>query len=146
MVNVMPIVKGLAVQGIVRGLSSPPSTPAGLGLILVSVVPAGVGLGFLSYSEFLFLQTHYTPDLAAFLTALTALAISVALGFGGYHALKKRKSRAQHLDKELIESIHSLIENITNDIEDPIRENPAMAVLLASVAGFIAGDHLPGRA
>jgi len=142
MVNFMPLIKGLAVEGVMRGLSSPPSTPAGLGLMLVSVVPAGVGIAFLGYSEFLFLQEFYSPEFASLLTAFTALTLSGILGWTGYHTFKREKSRPHSHNNEIISAIHSFIEDIAEDLEDPIRENPKVAVLLASIAGFVAADQI----
>lgn len=86
------------------------------------------------------LVTRIMPYEAALLTSAAAfLAAGVAMIASGVMARRKRRHSALHVTGN---SLLSLLEEATAGIEGPIAENPRMSVMLASLAGYMAGDRL----
>lgn len=116
------------------------------------------GVGFAALSALLFIMalifavislhgwllTYYLPPVAALIVAGVVLGFSLITGAIGYMFLKSRaKPGSPH---EAGDDVTKLLGDVTalveEELSESVRENPKTAVLLASLAGFVAGEHL----
>lgn len=104
-------------------------------VLCISSVIAVLGLGFVVWSSYLYLETIYTPYVAALISGAAAIVIAlllVLLGalFAGYfrgRASAKSTSSAPQIGR-------------FPDPEALIKQYPLESGLVAAVAGFIAGS------
>ena len=100
---------------------------------------AGVFLSILALERFF--EARYPLDTATLLSAAIVLTISflILLATDGFRNRRVPPPDVKHHEFE--KSLHTLLESIYNELEGPVRESPKMAVLLASLAGFIAAQR-----
>lgn len=96
----------------------------------------GVILSILGLEQFL--ETHYSPDVAAFLAAATAFTVALLVALT--QRLKKsfRRHAIRKAGNEIEKNLSRFFETLEEGIHEPIRDNPKMAVLIAALAGFAA--------
>ncbi len=141
----MPVIKQLLIEGVMSSRSPilPKVNATGISLIGLSGVLAVIGIAFLMISEYFRLKAVYMPDAAALITAGTAVFMSIFCGLIGMAVMKREKDRhiAHTPPQDIAKTISALVDSLGEELEQPIRENPKTAVMLASLAGFVAGDR-----
>ena len=86
------------------------------------------------------LLTQILPHEAALLTSAAAfLAAGLVMVASGIAAKRRKARKPLHAAGH---SLMSLLEEATEGLEGPIAENPRLSVMLASLAGYVAGDRL----
>jgi len=128
----------LAVALIGKGLLSRRKSRVDEGLTVISILLCGAGIVLCILALERFLETLYRPDIAAILTAaavfstalLAVLAKQVRNTYGR-HAIKNAGS-------DIEKSLRGMVEPVLQEINEPIRDNPKMAILIAAIAGFAA--------
>lgn len=107
-----------------------------LALLAILLCGAGVFLSILGLTRFL--ETLYRPDMAAVLAAVCVFAFAALATLikrikdtYGQHTLK-------HAGSDIEKSLRGVIETIHEEVNEPIRDNPKMAILIAAIAGFAA--------
>ena len=113
---------------------------AGQFIFSLSIAFLIVGLVLLIYGAYSWLSIQYSDDIAAGITGLISLALSVILvsvlfAVNRYHQIRMRKVRERITDK-----IKSSLSTLENELSDPIRENPKTALIVASLLGFLVED------
>jgi hypothetical protein len=141
----MPVIKQLLIEGVMSSRSPilPKVSAAGISLMGLSGALAIIGIAFVMVSEYFWLKAMYMPDMAALFTAGTAVFLSLFFGLIGMAIMKQGKDRhAVHTPpQDIAKTIGALVDSLGEELEQPIRENPKTAVMLASLAGFVAGDR-----
>lgn len=100
---------------------------------------AGVFLSVLALTRFF--DMRYAADMAAL---ISAVAVFLAAFLAASISRRYRREKTSGLNAardELGKNIHSLIQGICSELDEPIRENPKTAMLLASLAGFLTARH-----
>lgn len=143
MTSFTPIIKQLMVDGLMNVRALPKFNTKGIMMIWFAAVWAVLGSGFLLYAGFLYLQTRYTPDMAALIMAAAAMVFSVLVAFAGVQTMKRhpRSHHAHPPGADMAQMVNQLIDTIGDELEEPIRDNPKTALMVASLAGFLAGNH-----
>jgi hypothetical protein len=141
MAYLIPLIQQMLISIMTGSRSSPRFVLAEVVLIAISVVLTCTGLIFGLHAENLWLETKYTPEIAALATGVTAIAFAL-VSFGMGKSMGEAKKR-DYVDTtpDIGNTIKQVIEAIGEELEDPIRDNPKTAVALASLAGFVAGEH-----
>lgn len=114
------------------------------GLLAVAMIGSVIALIFLTSAMYMTLADIYSPQIGALITGCVMALFSFACLF-----IANRKENAQRLklsrsslplvnDNQMLETI----QNVIAEVEQPIKDNPTTAVLLASIAGFLAADRL----
>lgn len=120
---------------------SPKRSPASPAFIVAGIL-ALAGAGFLIVAGYEWLSVNYDEQTARVGAGLLSLVLALVIATCAYavHVYKLRKMQAYyHVVKNNLESaIHA----VTDELEEPIRENPKTAVLMAGVAGFVAAEKL----
>jgi len=106
----------------------------------LSVLLGCTGLFLLILSLERFFEERYPLDLAALFSGGVVLAVAALMGLLVYNHQQK-KILAASTSHELESNLHSLLKSIYTELEIPIQENPKMAVLVATIAGFISAQH-----
>lgn len=145
----VPVVAQMVIEGITKG--SRPILPhlniTGLilsGLAVLTIILAGV---FALMSLFIYLQAYVDAVNAALMIAAGLAVVSGLLALAGKGSIKRygyvtyhRAASRSSPVSDLAQTVKDLIDGVTTELEEPIRENPKTAIALASLAGYLAGD------
>lgn len=137
------VAKQIVVDGIVNIAARKSRTiPASLGFYALAGGIGIIGVVFLSIAIYGVLLDSFTMPVAATITGLGILALAgllVLIGKKAAGELDKRHFRqeAQHVDVV----VSQLMDAVIGEIEDPVRENPKMAMALAGLAGLMVGGR-----
>lgn len=102
---------------------------------------AGCFLSILGLERFL--EAHFRPDMAAFLTSAAVFTAALLAALAkrlkntyGRHAVKNARN-------DIEKNLRGIVGTLEEEMNEPIRDNPKMAVLIAALAGFAAtqGRH-----
>lgn len=93
----------------------------------------------LIYAAYIWFNATYSPDVAAALTACVTLLIAVVYAASAFAVVHFKYVKMKLMALEVKSQILDLIEYACEELEEPIQENPALAVSMASVAGYAAG-------
>lgn len=120
---------------------SPRGNPASPLVVLAGVL-AVIAIGFLMMAGYDWLTTRYDLQTArlymgGFTFLLAALA---ALAAAAVHSYRQRKIRAYY---EIVkDNFQHVLALVSDEMEEPIRENPKTAMLIAGLAGYIAAEKI----
>lgn len=112
------------------------------GLVVLAAISGVIAVTFLTAALYMGLNTLYAAPVSALLTGL-----GVGLVSAGCLYISSRRDRKTEMDVRLGQQVTGAelarsLDGLLGEIETPIRENPAIAVLLASLAGFMTADRL----
>ncbi len=144
----MAVIQPMITQMVLNSLLSRPSRTPGMRkaeicLLAVCGMFSVVGTVFLFMSLHAFALVYYVPWVAAAITGGTALVVGLccAVVAGNMEAARKAL-KPQHSIEDTGEALLAALGQATQGLEKPISENPRTSVLLASLAGYLAGDKL----
>lgn len=144
--SVAPIVRDILIKGFLAGsaVKTAKKTTAGWGLYALAGGVGCVGFVFFAIAGYGFLLQDYPMHIAAAITGSVILLISIAIGLFGYYGMKKKKiiKKSTFTDGGMAETIESTFKSFLEGFEEPVKDNPKMALLMAALAGFAAGDKL----
>jgi hypothetical protein len=124
-------------------IKSARKTSVGIAYYAVAGGIAFIGAAFLGFSLFEFALPILGTMTASVMTGAVFLFLSGMVGVAGHYAMKGKKPLKKGFSEEsFIDGVEKTIKSMMETIEDPVRENPAIAVLLAAVAGYAAGDSV----
>lgn len=125
-----------------KGFSPSGKTGAGMSFLTLSGLLLLVAVGFFVYAAHLWFAKTYEPEVAFAMTGgvIVFFALLSALGAYGVHAYKKQK--AEIIKKEILHKMEDFFEAANDELGEPIQDNPKTSMLIASLAGFAAGERL----
>lgn len=142
-----PVLKQLMLDGIMNSPAMPRMphiTLAGVLFLWFAGVMIVMSVGFTLFAEYIYLTAIYNPATAAIGVACTGLVIAMLSAATGMLAMDKKtdKRPVQNTgpQPDIAKTLTGLIDSLAEEMEDPIRENPKTAIMIASLAGFLAGD------
>ncbi len=100
------------------------------------------GSGFLVTAGYDWLVTHYDLQTARLVIGALILSLGIIIAAVVYGVYDKKRRQLQNYYGMLKDNIHSALEVVGEELEEPIRENPKTAVMIASLAGYIAAEKL----
>jgi hypothetical protein len=115
--------------------------PAGIAFILATAF-ALAGAGFILVAGYDWLQTRYDIQTARLYMGGFSLGFALIIGAIAFmiHLYKREKVKAYyHVVRDNIENAMHMV---GDELEEPIRENPKTAMLMAGLAGYIAAEKL----
>ena len=142
--NISPIVKQLLINGLITH-SAAKGVKRGstwAGVIVLAGGIAFVGLFFLSYASYGFLLDYFTVAGAAGIVGGALMLLSALTAGIGYMAYKGKFEKAASKNDGLLDTIESTLQSALSGFDEPIKDNPKTALLMAALAGFAAGDRL----
>jgi hypothetical protein len=143
-----PLVRELLLKGLVAGTAVRQAKKTSVGAIYYGLA-GGVGLlafVYFSIAGYALLQESFTTPAAAAITGGVILLISATIAlFGNYHLNKKKLVKKPSMDGSFLDTVEGTIKSLLDGFEEPIRDNPKAALIMAALAGFAAGDKLGDR-
>ena len=102
-----------------------------------------LGLVYLSIAALGLLQTMFDmPASAAILAFALIIAGGLVMLSAGYFRNKKKPPSKPSFDNGFLEGLEQSVKSMIDGLEEPVRDNPKIALLLAALAGFAAGDQI----
>lgn len=139
-----PLVRELLVNGLMAGTAvrTAKKTSVGVAYYATAGAIALIACVFFAIAGYGLLLESFTMPVAAAITGAFILVIAGAVGLTGYLSLNKKPIRKPNLDGSFIDSIESTAKSLLAGFEEPVKDNPKMALLLAALAGFAAADQI----
>ncbi len=144
-----PLVKELLINGLMAGtaLKTAKTKSASMGYTALAGGIAALGFVFLSIAAHALLVQYMPMPAAAATVGGAILLIALAVGvFGHYRTRTKKIIKKPIMEGNFIDNVENAIKSMADGFEGPVQDNPKMALLLAALAGFAAGDQLGDRA
>ena len=137
----MRAIEQIVLSMLMQDSSKPKRNPASAALAIAGIFGL-VGAGFLIAAGYDWLLTQHGLQTARLYTGgiCVTLAVMAAAAAGAFYSYKRAKAETYYL--VLRENIQSAIAMVGEELEEPIRENPKTARLVASLAGYIAAEKL----
>ncbi len=137
-----PVVMQLLMNGINR-----PSTPilpskTGMALTALSVFLGCTGIVYMLIAFHEIILADYSPLIAALGTGALALLLAAFSAATACHLDDIRKAKSRMMHDNTKNSLLEAIEAATQGLQEPIADHPRTSVILASLAGFMAGNKL----
>ncbi len=138
------IAKQIVVDGIANAATRKTrNTSAGYGLYALAGGIGIIGVVFLSIAIYGVLLNSFTMPVAASITGFGILILSGLLVLVGKNITGKMDSKRLREEAQQVDVLVSqVIDGLMEEIEDPVRENPKMAMALAGLAGLMVGGRL----
>lgn len=143
MPHLLPLIQGFILDRVLHSnalLSR--RSKAGLVLMGLSALCVFVALIFLIIALHNYLETRYTADMAALITAGFVAGLAAIFALLGFSALNQRHSRLETVKQELTDNLAALFEAVGEELDDPVRNHPKTALAAAALAGFFVANKL----
>ncbi|MFA5593531.1 MAG: phage holin family protein [Micavibrio sp.] len=140
-----PLIRELLVNGLMAGtaMQKAKKTTAGIGYYGLAGVVAFIGMLFFAVAGFSWLLAYYSMPIAAVATGATLMLIACAVcGWGHYRIRSKKHFKKPAANAGFIDNVENTVKTMLDGFEEPVKDNPKMALLLAALAGFAAGDQI----
>lgn len=111
------------------------------GLTALSILLGVAGISLLILSLDRFLEKIYPADMAALILAGVVLTAAFLAAMLACRYRRQKISNIGAARRELGNNIRSLVGDVCKELDDPVRDNPKMAVILAAVAGFVTAQQ-----
>lgn len=138
------LAKQFVIDGIMHSATRQASARgAGMGLYAIAGGIGIIGVVFLAIAVYGLLLAELPMPLAAALTGLGIMILAIAIAGFGRHISTRTARENRHQESQKIEQLMTqLCDEVLTECEEPIRKNPKTALVLAGLAGLLAGDQL----
>lgn len=119
----------------------PRKSKADWALIGLSALLGSMGVFLAALGLDRFLEERYPPDLAAMITAGLLFAAAFVSAAVAYFLRRQRALKLAEERNEFGKNILSLLDEVCSELNEPVRESPKTAVMLAALAGFFVARH-----
>lgn len=110
-------------------------------LIGVTAALLLLGLGFMIYAAHLWVSKNHSEEMAALVTGGLLMALA-AFSIGGMSFLVSyTRRRVARVKDDITRSLTQIMDIAADELAEPVRDNPKTSVLIATLAGFIAGER-----
>lgn len=110
-------------------------------LIVFSVLLGGAGVFLFILGLERFLETIYSPDIAALISAAIIFVTAALAALIAYRFRHSKTTQFDTLRHSLGQNTHTLIKIICDELTDPVKKNPKTAIILAAIAGFLVTNY-----
>lgn len=115
---------------------------ARLGLSTLAGLLLAVALGFFIYASYIWMTSNYPPETAAIMAGGLTLLTSCICSLSAYAIAHYKRTRIKQMKQDMTKTMQNALEMADDELSQPIKDNPKTAILIASLAGFIAGEKL----
>lgn len=144
-----PLVKELLINGLMArtAVRTAKKTSASVGYYAAAGIVAGLALVFFSIAGYGLLLESYTMPVAAGLTGAVILSMAIIIAMVGNYRINRKQIKKPHIatSGSFVDNVENTIKSLIGGVEGPVKDNPTMALLMAALAGFAAGDQLGGN-
>lgn len=115
---------------------------AGLWLLALSGLLGVVSVVYAAIALHTYLLENYMPMTAALLTCLVCLGLAV-ISLTARDLLRRRSIKKQtEATPDIKNALLSALSSITQELEEPVAENPRTSIVLAGITGYMTGNRL----
>ncbi len=144
-----PLIRELLVNGLLAGAAvrtAKKSSSTAIFYVLAGSL-ALLSVVFFAIAGHALLLESYTVPMAGAITGGAILLIAAASGLTGYAVANKKKIARKNplAEHGFINNIEHTLKGVLENFEEPVKDNPKMALLIAALAGLAAGDQLSDR-
>lgn len=141
--KLLPVAEHLLMMGVLGGQVQPRKVDRAQQIIFgFAGVLTLVALLYLIVAVSYWLRAQYTPDVAALATAGIILCFALLVTAAGYAYAVIRKSKIDAVADEMKNKVMHVLETMSEEMEDPIRNYPKSSVAIATLAGYMVGNRL----
>jgi len=134
------LINGLITQSAARGVKRGSTW---LGYIVLAGGIALIGIVYFSIAGYGLLMQSFTAPAAASMVGGILFALSAIVALIGYYTVKRKAAhKVMPKPEGFMDSVENTLQGLMGGLEEPIRDNPKLAMLMAALAGFAAGDKL----
>ena len=139
-----PLVREILLKGLMAGTAVRQAKKTSVGVAYYAAAGgiALLGLVFLSIAGYGLLQESFSQPLAAAITGGVILLISVTVGLIGHYGRQAKKAVKKPASDGFLDNIEHTAKALLSGFEEPVKDNPTLAVILAAIAGFAAADQM----
>lgn len=143
MSKLLPVAEQLLMLGALGGQMKPRQSDRTQQIIFgFAGVLALVAFVYLIVALSYWLKQQYAPDVAALATAGVTLSFAILVAAAGYAVTVIRKNKVEAVTDELRDKVMQVIDAVSEEMEDPIRDHPKSSVAIATLAGYLVGNRL----
>jgi cytochrome c biogenesis protein CcdA len=139
MTSLIPIIQHLILGNMAERTTVPRFSSVKIILRTLSLILLLAGLFLAIYAEYMWLGIFLPSYLAALITSLTLIILSIGIGFFGGIFNHKKSEQSHSSPADISSLLTEILSSLDEDLESTIRANPKMAVILSSLGGFMAG-------
>lgn len=103
----------------------------------IAILLFGVGIFLSILGLARFLETLYRPDIAAIFTALIVFITAFFIILLKHLRNTCEKENLERAGNDIEKNLRKLVEAFYEELNEPIRDNPKMALLISALAGFL---------
>lgn len=141
-----PLIKEILIKGLMAGtaVQSAKKTSASVGYYAAAGVVGGLALVFFAIAGYGWLLESYSMPVAASITGCMIALLSIGIGVFGHYRVNRKPIKKPSIatDGSFLDNVENTLKSVLGGFEEPIKDNPKMALLMAALAGFAAGDHI----
>lgn len=97
---------------------------------------------FFGYAAHLWIADHYGMDAAIAALGVSALVLALICAFVAYALAWYRRKRIKALQDDVSDMLQAGLEMADEELSEYVRQNPKMATVIASLAGYVTGNQL----
>ncbi len=145
MERLLPIVKEAVVSGLIAQATHRDrrSDMAGIGLIIFAGVVFLLAVIFCAMAGYHWLAQQYSTPVSFSIIAGTLLVTSALFFVLGQKAMGHSQRNSTRRSREEISKLFDIVtDELSQDIAEPVKENPKTSLAAAAIAGFLAGDRI----
>lgn len=111
-------------------------------LVSIAGFLACVGLLLIMFAAHLWFDANFPPEQAWLLSGLSFLALSLVVVLISFCIALYKRRQITKVKDDVEEAIFDFVDTLDEEFSAQIRQNPKTAVIIAALAGYIAGDKL----
>ncbi len=147
--SMTPLVRDLLINGLMAGTAVKTAKKKSIGVAYYAMAGAigCLALVFFAIAGYGLLLESFTMPVAAAITGAVIAMLSIAVGTTGYVRMQKKKivKKPSFQEGGILDNIEGTVKSLLEGFEEPVKDNPKLALLVAALAGFAAGDQLGDR-
>lgn len=126
-----------AARGVKRGSTWLGHAALAGGIALIALI-------YFSIAGYSLLLESFEAPAAAAMVGGALLSIAGIIALTGYMSYKRVFDKPAAKNDGLLGSLESGLQSVMGGLQEPIKDNPALAMIVAALAGYAAGDRLGG--
>lgn len=138
------ILKSVAVETVAGAMSKRRLAFSGtaIGLWAASFIVFIASFGFAVSAFYLYLAQSMEPLMATMIVSAALFGLVIVLGVVATCLMNRQRNVQHESDEELKRVLMLLTQQGYDEIKEPIQDNPALALGVSALAGFIASRYL----
>jgi hypothetical protein len=123
-------------------VAPPPKNRAVQCFLALSVLLGAVSFVFFMIALNTWLQTSYSKEASALITALVSLGTALLLALCATAGSLYRQARMMRIKQVVRRNAMNFFQSAAKEMDDPIRNHPGLSAALATIIGFLVAKKI----